>query len=203
MLGRIIGGRGYEGRFDQAMMSVIVPGDCVWDVGANVGLYTRRFLAAVAPRGQVIAVEPSPGSASVLRALCTSNTHLRVEEVALSDEDGSAQFSVSAGETSVVNHLSDTGELSVRMKRADALVREGLPEPDVIKIDVEGFEGEVLAGMTEILRGERCRALFVEVHFAALSARHKANEPARIVRILEENGFKTRWLDHSHLAALR
>ena len=79
------------------MLACIRPGDCVWDVGANVGLYSEVFAAAAGPSGKVISFEPSPACAAMLeerlrdRAMGAS---WETVPVALSDEDGEAWLSV-------------------------------------------------------------------------------------------------------------
>jgi predicted methyltransferase len=50
-------GRGYETRYDNAFTACLRQGDVVWDVGANVGYYTRLFVGRVGDTGQVVAFE--------------------------------------------------------------------------------------------------------------------------------------------------
>ena len=56
----------YEQDFRSAMIASIRPGDCVWDVGANVGFYSELFIDAVGPAGKVISFEPSPACVAML-----------------------------------------------------------------------------------------------------------------------------------------
>jgi hypothetical protein len=92
----------------------------------------------------------------------------------------------------------------VRITTGDALVEsEEVLAPDVLKIDVEGFEEEVLRGLTGQLAHTRCRAVFCEVHFGILDARGERHAPSRIVELLRKQGFHTRWIDPSHLSAIR
>ncbi len=73
------------------------------------------------------------------------------------------------------------------------------PAPAALKVDVEGFEEEVLTGLSETLRDERCRTVMCEVHFAILEANGQKDAPARLERMLQASGFKTSWIDLSHL----
>jgi hypothetical protein len=75
--------------------------------------------------------------------------------------------------------------------------------PNVVKIDVEGFEAEVLRGFGALLERPSLRAVCVEVHFALLDTRSERNAPAEIERRLYAAGFRCRWADHSHLVAVR
>ncbi|HVI77249.1 MAG TPA: FkbM family methyltransferase, partial [Candidatus Acidoferrum sp.] len=74
--------------------------------------------------------------------------------------------------------------------------------PTVVKVDVEGYEVEVIRGMHEVLN--HVRALFLEVHFQILEDRGMRLAPATLVRDLKRLGFsKITWPDASHIAAFR
>jgi hypothetical protein len=76
--------------------------------------------------------------------------------------------------------------------------------PNVIKIDVEGFEEEVLTGMPRVLANQGLRAIFLEVHFALLEQRGKPTAPIRIQQKLRDCGFTIKWLrSRSHLQGTR
>ena len=51
LLAKVLYPRGYEAKFDEAMLNRIKPGDTVWDVGANVGYYTEKFAIATGEKG--------------------------------------------------------------------------------------------------------------------------------------------------------
>ena len=55
-------GEGYEAKYDNCFSATLRQGDCVWDVGANVGYYTRSFCDRVGDAGFVFAFEPSPAN---------------------------------------------------------------------------------------------------------------------------------------------
>jgi FkbM family methyltransferase len=202
-------GKEYEESFRTAMFACVRPGDCVWDVGANVGLYSELFAAAVGSAGKVISFEPSPDCVAIIeerRRSGSVGTQWEVIAGALSDEDGDAWLSVAAGSTAPGNHLAnDAGAATVPVRKycADSIIAAGYPPPAVIKIDVEGFEGEVLDGMTSALEFPSLRAVCVEVHFNALNERGKPHEPTRLVRLVEKHNFVVKWTDVSHFVARR
>ena len=72
--------------------------------------------------------------------------------------------------------------------------------PAVIKIDIEGFEGEVFDGMASVLDLPSLRAVCVEVHFRALNERGKPHEPARLVQLVESISLRSNGLMHSILS---
>ena len=202
-------GRGYEESFRAAMFACIRPGDCVWDVGANIGLYSELFVAAVGPAGKVISFEPSPDCVAIIeerRRRSSAGTSWEVIAGALADENGEAWLSVAAGNTAPGNHLANragAATVAVRKYRADSIIAAGHAVPAVIKIDVEGFEGEVFDGMTSVFDLPSLRAVCVEVHFSALNERGKPYEPARLVRLAEGHNFAVKWTDVSHFVAQR
>ena len=97
-------------------------------------------------------------------------TNIDIIETALGSVDGEASFWTSAeptwGKLVGIGKIPDkmTGAIKVPIRRLDRIVAEaGLPQPDVIKIDVEEAEVEVLEGAAETLRVHRPR-LMIELH---------------------------------------
>jgi FkbM family methyltransferase len=200
---------GYEQRFRSEMLARIRPGDCAWDVGANVGVYSELFAAVVGSTGKVISFEPSDACVAILESQSRARTNgpsWEIVPVALADKDGEEWLSVESGETSPGNHLVSCNEGSavpVKTSRGDSLVAAGYEAPTFMKIDVEGFEGEVLDGMGSALDLPSLHTICVEVHFSILTGRGKPYEPTRIVRLLEDRQFAIKWVDRSHFIAGR
>jgi FkbM family methyltransferase len=205
---RLIRGSGpYERRFSEALLAAVRPGDHVWDVGANVGFYTRQFSRLVGDAGTVSAFEPVPASYKAITALNLPN--VRAFNVALGHAEGTLPMTISSDPRSTTHSLVNPREdaanqIDVRVTTGDAIISAGSsPAPNVVKVDVEGFEEEVLSGMSAVLAREECRAAFVEVHFGILDARGRRHAPAAIERMLQGLGFVTNWLDSSHLKAAK
>jgi FkbM family methyltransferase len=203
-------GSGYEHSFDSYMMAKIMPNDVVWDVGANVGHLTEHFLNAVGPNGKVVAFEPSPTAQASLRQRFNDNTrsNLFIEALALGDSDGSVTFwhssDVAESVTDGMGHKEGAVSTSVDMVTGDnyLYLRPALA-PNCVKIDVEGFESDVLTGMDALLKVPQLRAIFVEIHFEHSERRGLADAPNVVVNILKKNGFSIAWVDPSHIAAER
>ena len=199
----------YEQAFDTAMFEAIKPGDVIWDVGANVGYYTRKFSDSVGSAGQVFAFEPFPATAARLRAELTGVETVTVLPVALGAETGTVSMREGDDEFGATSRIVAQGAGESRVTRVDiatgdSIFSRGLATaPAIIKIDTEGFELDVLNGMQEILNRATLRAVFIEVHFGILAERGLSAAPGRIERLLSEKGFRNRWLDLSHLAAYR
>jgi FkbM family methyltransferase len=148
------------------------PGMAVYDVGANVGFVTVIAARLVGEKGHVCSFEPVP----MLADLAVHNANLNqfrqvsVHRIALSDQDGEAVFQVSKNLTmgklaNRESHASNAAnDLLVSKRKLDSLVAtDGLPYPDLVKIDVEGAEAAVLDGATEVLQRAR-PALLIELH---------------------------------------
>ena len=200
--------REYEEKFAQQMLSNIRRGDVVWDIGANVGFFTEEFAQRVGPAGKVVAFEPAPGSfAELMKNVRTPTVYL--VNSALSNFDGEADFKIS-NITDPTNSLSASGGDSrgasekVSVIKGDTYcLRNPTHFPSVVKVDVEGFEYEVLIGLSSALASPQLRVVCIEVHFASLEARKLFDVPKRIRSDLESHGFRVAWTDPSHIIATR
>lgn len=149
-------------------------GDLVFDVGANVGEYSDTFLALGA---RVIAIEPNPACCEKLKMLAKRGK-LVVENCAVGDAEGGASMRIcsesglstlstewyeTARSSPIHRHAAWPGTITVRVATLDSLAAKyGVPK--FIKIDVEGYEHRVLAGMSFQPDG-----LSFEYHFALLN----------------------------------
>lgn len=148
----------------------------VFDVGANVGV-TAILFAAYAPEGQVRCFEPSPSIYPCLLRTLEANQldACRPSAIALGAAPGRLSFfdnPTSASASHLVAEQQTLGAASneVTVSTVDhVLVAEGLDRLDLIKIDVEGFESEVLAGAQATLAVLKPR-VFVEFNSFTLIA---------------------------------
>jgi FkbM family methyltransferase len=146
------------------MADAVRSGSVFFDIGAQAGYHTLLASQLVGPTGQVFAFEPVPSNAAIIRKHIALNalSNVTVIEAAVSDLDGTLQFDT--GANSVSGHLSIDGNLSVRTLTLDREIERGaLPEPDFVKIDVEGAEAKVLTGGRKLLT-RRHPALLIETH---------------------------------------
>lgn len=196
----------YEAKFSDALLSTVRSGDCVWDVGANIGIYTQKLANLVGDSGRVIAFEPFADTFDRLRANTATLPQVQCVKSALGAGEQEIRV-VPLAPTATANGVwrvadSDDGEI-ICIKSGTKLMQEGCPPPTILKIDVEGFEEEVLWGFRECLKGTCCRAIFMEVHFNVLDQRGFLRTASRLVSLLQDVGFKTRWIDRSHLEGKR
>lgn len=206
----LLGQSAYEARVDEALVSRIRPGHCVWDVGANVGLYTQRFAEAVGPQGRVVAFEPIATTFEALSRAVSRFDNVQSFPMALGATQGELRIALQSDPTSPTNSLSqqpstvEAPTQLVRIETGDDVIRTmGAPPPEVLKIDTEGFEEEVLWGLRDTLRSESLKTVLIEMHFALLEARGLRRAPERISSFLRDAGFELRWVDPSHLLGTR
>ncbi|GAA5127650.1 hypothetical protein GCM10025762_56920 [Haloechinothrix salitolerans] len=197
------------------------PGDVAFDIGAHVGSRVRAWRQLGV---RVIAVEPQPDCLRILRLLFDRDPDVVIVPMAVGASRGQVRMNISTTAPTVSSMsrdwiesvATDPGFARVRWDRAidvdvttlDALIaRHG--EPAFCKIDVEGFEGEVLKGLTrpvpalsfEYLPAAHDAALaaldLVERLGAATSGYRYNYSPIETMRLASDH-----WLDAAQLARL-
>ena len=169
-----------------ALQRLVHHGDVVYDIGANIGLYSR-FLVQCFGASHVYAFEPSEDNRRLLsenlsHGRCASQVD--VVPYAVGNEDGMAEFQVddlssNSGSLDVVTGGKPSASraqyglpprtVRVSVARLDSLVESmGFAKPNVIKLDVEGAEAIALMGGEALLRREPCR-LIIELHGSDVS----------------------------------
>lgn len=204
---------GLEPGTTRAVLNAIRPGDVVWDVGANVGLFSLLMADACGEKGRVLAFEPLPSCLDRLHENAALNPKLGVTAmgVALSNSGGKTQISVASGGLEgdirlVEYQTSGKGEqiFDIEKVRGDDLVASGrAPVPNFIKVDVQGAEEDVLVGLTKTLREPACRALVIEIHFHIFASLNNTEAPLRIENLLKASGFRIERIDRNHIGAYK
>ncbi|MDR6289358.1 MULTISPECIES: FkbM family methyltransferase [Inquilinus] len=154
---------GRSARFRRFFSTLVRPGDLCFDIGAHVG---NRSLCWADLGARVVAVEPQPDLAALLRRSFRGHTGITLVETAVGAAPGTATLHLSSRNPTVaslspawIETVSATeGFASVRWDRTvavpvttlDTLI-ERFGTPGFCKIDVEGFEAEVLAGLSRPL----------------------------------------------------
>jgi FkbM family methyltransferase len=180
-----------------ALARLLRPGMVCYDVGANVGFTAVLAAKCVGPSGRVVCFEPLPENAAQIRVNADLNAfaQLQVHQVALGVTDGEAEFRTShaptwgrLAEAGATPEQSGTTRVAVR--RLDSLARtEALPDPQFIKMDVEGAEAGVLTGGRELL--ERTRPVMViELHHTYQAVVDALAELDYVIRPLVPGGHR-------------
>jgi FkbM family methyltransferase len=143
-----------------ALADLLHPGDVFVDIGANVGFFSLLAARVVGDAGRVYAIEPVPENVEAIRANVRRNhfANVSVIEEAASDTVGTTTLTLTRHPGGAAIASADAppdaiGELTVPTTTIDALVSDGrIAPPSVLKIDVEGAEEAVLAGLADTLR---------------------------------------------------
>lgn len=163
----------------------VSPGDIVIDIGANTGTYS---LALSELTNRVIAIEANPRLTAMLRTMRLPG--VEVMEIALAASEGSMTLNVIDGnyDEATLRTQNLTGELTPVRVRTRSLDSLGLDRVGFIKIDVEGFEEEVLTGATNTIDTD-LPTLLIEIE-----ERHNLGGLARISKLLGERGYEAFFL---------
>lgn len=164
------------GSFDpwvcSTLKSLVVPGTTVLDIGANIGLMSLLMAKAAGMTTQIHAFEPSPNTSTCLRGNAAANSlgNIEIHEVALSDRSGECRLVV-PGDQDGMARIGEKREgdlcFDVPMISYDEWARDrNFGRISVCKIDVEGHEPQVLAGMQETLAAGLIDSVVFEDHAA-------------------------------------
>lgn len=168
------------------------PGMQFLDIGAHYGLFAMAAHHFGGTSARIVCIEASPKAAGILRENLKANhaENVAVLNVAMGRNDGTLEM-LSTGPAgsdyfvSVPVGRADT--LKVRqLSMASALSETGL-RPTHVKMDIEGFEDDVIAGALSILKANK-PLLFLELHGGYLRARQR--DPALVIRHLRECGYE-------------
>jgi FkbM family methyltransferase len=189
-------GNCYVGLMEFAEMGFVLhylrEGDLFGDIGANVGVFT--VLASGVRRARTVAVEPSPAAIEHL----VDNVNLnrlaplvQIRQMGVSSAKGSVRFTAAMD---TKNHVATDGEagavIDVPVETLDDVFAD--EPPLLLKIDVEGFETEVLRGARRLLADPRLDALIVELNGAG---RRYGFDEAAIHQDLLRHGFQCHGYD--------
>ena len=194
---RICGGGEFEPRETSAVRRLVQAGDCVVDVGANIGWYTTLFSQLVGRSGKVFAFEPVAETFAklqehVLLNDCSRNT--TVTAAAVGSSVGSVEIHVFRGLSLARASVAlDVGQPlrshTVPRITLDTFLaaHKGTPV-HFLKCDVEGCELDVLRGASELLRSDSAPLLLVELNSETGSV--SGFGPADVWNLLKDFGYQ-------------
>jgi FkbM family methyltransferase len=150
----------YEPEVRLALVRNLKPGKVVYDIGANIGIFSLLASYLVKQSGKVYAIEPEMNNFKHLLDSVKANnfTNLFPMQIALGESDGLLRFDRRGGSfsgrvvDSDIQYKPTNNIVPMTVMSVDSLVRNDIADPpDLIKIDVEGFEGKVVLGMKEVI----------------------------------------------------
>jgi len=192
----MIEGKDPEQKVKEIFHENICPGDVVIDVGANIGDYTLLACKKVGTSGKVLSFEP------------LSETFLTLERnLQLNQITNCVYFQKAIGEklcmanlyknnlSGMMGHLDPSlnGKSLIKNDETevvtidDVLISEHIDTVNMIKIDVEGFEYEVILGCLQSFKENKIKKIMCEVHYKYLESKGKSAET--IYDLLREHNF--------------
>ena len=167
----------WELDFAKSLKSLIKSGFVCYDIGGYKGYYAG--IMALSGSKDVFIFEPMPSNANAINQLIALNLKLPIElhQIAISDISGEAEFKFMSEDTmgkltksAFEKDVSSENVCKVVSKSLDDFISCGYPEPDFIKIDVEGAEEFVLKGGIELLNRKK-PILLIEIHSSEIGMR--------------------------------
>jgi FkbM family methyltransferase len=180
----------------------VAAGDTVVDVGAHVGLFTLLSARLAGPAGEVHAFEPVPENFERLLANVALNglSNVHPNRAAVSDTEGEVSLGL-RDESLVGNSTCDytvgaeLGSVTAPTVRLDDyLSARGTGRVRLVKIDVEGFESHVLAGLERTLAETPPDAIMLELNSQLLY--EHGSSPTSLIIQLRDHGYEMHQLGH-------
>ena len=164
---------------------MIQPGDVVFDIGAHVGIHTILMAKTVGENGCIVAFEPDTKTYVKLLNNINLNLLRNVQSISIALGNNFHEAMIHNGR--IMDDSKNEIRGKVKIIPGDALVKEKkLPVPQVVKIDVEGFEYFVISGLQKTLMQKECRIVCCEIHPTALPAGINSDD---VTVLLETYGF--------------
>lgn len=195
----------HEPWIQDLLKSELSPSACFYDIGAHSGLFCLLAARFAGTSGNIVAIEPDPRNAAVLRANIARNqlSQVTVLEAAVWSSTGRVTFDQAFGESNrtqgrvVDSGNTDSLRITVPSIRLDDLIfSQGYCPPDLIKMDIEGAEWDALQGARHLLKELRPK-LLCEIH--------NPEQMSQFFSYLEQFGYDVKeWKPtHPHYADYR
>ena len=184
----------------------------VFDIGTWIGLHTLFFAKSVQPTGKVFSFEPNPFTyKELLKNIGVNNfDNIQTFELAVGSNEYKDQliFDSTHKSTGSLNKeiktdlmQSNTVEkIEIEIVSLDYIIsKEGIPLPDFIKIDIEGFEFDALMGMENLLKNKKPE-LFIEIHGATRT--EKESNILKIVSLLKKHNYDIQLVETNEIITI-
>ena len=120
ILAKFMYGTSYEEKVNKTIKNTVMQGDIIWDIGANIGVYTLIFSELTGKKGKVYSFEPHPDTFVKLKTLSTKD-NIEFLNLGLSNEKKQMLFSNKANNelNSIVDESYNGEKISTNIETAD------------------------------------------------------------------------------------
>ena len=149
-------------------LSEVRQGDIIVDIGAYIGIYSIAFAKSTGDTGKVYAFEPNPNNIKAIKKNLKLNdisSLVEISNIAIGDKQGTVSLSKEDSISHVLlqNSLDVADIQKVEVKTLDEIFYD--KKIDIIKVDTEGYEGQILKGGQELLKKKDApKFIFIEIH---------------------------------------
>lgn len=186
----------HEKNSTEEVKSIVKPGMKILEVGANIGYYALLEVKLAGPTGHLYAIEPAPYNFELLKRNIDLNNikNADLNQAAFGEKRTKTKFYVyDRSNLSSFIKRDDMGmectEVEVEVLTLDDFIK--FKKVDFIRMDVEGYELEILKGARNILSSdEKPKIFFIEVHSELLHM--KGSSAREIVEMLGSFGYEVR-----------
>ncbi len=170
-----------------ALITELLQKDTVFaDIGANIGYYTRLASKIIGDNGMIYSFEPSPELCRHIEKIVKGRKNAKLFKVALGDRNYTDYLNMNSknsGGNSLVDTANANKRIAVSVRRLDSLIKK----VEVAKIDVEGFENQVLKGFGKLLDNPNLKLIVEYNHHIMFRTTKDYNGT---IDLLNKKGFK-------------
>ena len=180
-----------ERKSTRIMERFIRPDDVILELGANIGYYVLIESTVLSDKGYIYAVEPAADNVELLKKNIALNNikNIEVSNMAMSNKKGTAKLYLgkACNLHSLINSSGspDAKYVEVQTDTVDNFLK-GKKPISFLRMDVEGYETEVIDGMQDTLKSQSFKRLFVEIHPHRVSTAKMQN----FLKALHDYGFE-------------
>jgi len=194
--------KSYEDNVKKIFLSKINKGDTVIDVGANIGFFSLLAAKKIGSRGKIFAIEPLKQANNWLKKNLKLNSfeNYKVLEVAVGEKQGTMKMYKKSKSAEMIildptvskDDLLICGEINI--ETIDNIIStKKIEKVNLLKIDVEGFEHEVLLRCKESFKAKKIENIICEIHTKYL--KNRGIEEQSLYTLLRKNNFLTKDID--------
>lgn len=197
---RYLDGSLHEPAMTQELLDALNTDTTFYDIGALMGYYTV-FASVVCTEGEIHSFEMDPRFVQAIeRSLARNNNEATVVRRAISNSSGqTVSYAGDVGLTAIASDESQTNGDAKTLALDDYV--DGNTPPDVMKMDIEGFEYQALRGAEGMLERGYPETMFLEVHPPMI--RNYGNSVADILDLLNKYDYSYAAMNHREKTTTR